>query len=99
MVDLRITVVRTFSPEDVFGGEYRNSFGEVVERCIFEEGRSWISVDGRIPDGFCAWAWEDMRKDRYLLALGGEVPDTEDGVVYVPCSDGKRPVVFKLERL
>ena len=99
MVDLRITVVRAFSPEEVFGGEFRNSFGEVVERCILEEGRSWISADGRMPQGFCVWAWEDMRKDRYLLALGGDVPDTDDGVVFVPCSDGKRPVVFKLERL
>jgi len=40
-----------------------------------------------------------MRKDRNLLVRGSYVPDTEAGVVYVPCSDGKRPVVFKLERL
>jgi uncharacterized repeat protein (TIGR04076 family) len=99
LAKLKITVVRAFSPEEVFGREFRNSFGDVVEKCDLEEGQSWISTNYKIPEGFCNWAWEDMRKDRYLLALGGDIPDTSDGVVYVPCSDGKRPVVFKLERL
>lgn len=99
MTRLKITVVRTFSPTEVFGHEFTNALGEVVEKCHLREGRSWITETGSMPDGFCSWAWEDMRKDRYLLALGGDVPDTEEGVVYVPCSDGKRPVVFKLERL
>ena len=99
MTKLKITVIRTFRPEEVFGREFKNNFGKVVEKCHLKEGQSWVSADGKMPDGFCSWAWEDMRKDRYLLALGGDVPDTEKGVVYVPCSDGKRPVVFKLERL
>ncbi|MHA2085828.1 MAG: TIGR04076 family protein [Candidatus Thorarchaeota archaeon] len=52
-----------------------------------------------MPEDFCSWAWEDLRMNRYLLGFGGDIPDTEDGVVFVSCSDGKRPVVFKLERI
>ncbi|MHA1960302.1 MAG: TIGR04076 family protein [Candidatus Thorarchaeota archaeon] len=99
MPNLKITVIRAFSPEEVFGHEYRSPSGEVAKTCHLEEGQSWIAERDRMPDGFCSWAWEDLRKDRYLLYFGGEIPDTEDGVVFVSCSDGKRPVVFKLERL
>ena len=52
-----------------------------------------------MPEGFCGWAWQDFRKDLYLLYFGGDLPDTPKGVVYLACSDGKRPVSFKLERL
>lgn len=38
-------------------------------------------------------------RTEYLLAFGGDLPDTDDGVLYISCSDGKRPVVFKMERL
>lgn len=99
MPKLKITVVRAFTPEEVFGHEYRTPSGEVVEKCFLEEGQSWTIERGKKPEGFCGWAWEDLRKDRYLLAFGGDIPDTEEGVVYVSCSDGKRPVVFRLERL
>ena len=99
MPSIKITVIRAFTPEDVFGNEYKTPAGEVVEKCFLEEGQSWVIEGGKKPEGFCGWAWEDLRKDRYLLAFGGDIPDTEEGVVYVSCSDGKRPVVFKLEML
>ncbi len=99
MPQLKITVVRAFSPEEVFGHEFRMASGEPVPKCQLEEGQSWTTDGWNMPEGFCSWAWEDLRKDRYLLYFGGNIPDTEEGVVYVSCSDGKRPVVFKLERL
>ena len=99
MAKLKITIIRAFSPEDVFGHEYRSPAGEIAEACYLKEGDSWIVEGDKKPEGFCSWAWEDLRKDRYLLYFGGDIPDTEDGVVFVSCSDGKRPVVFKLERV
>lgn len=99
MSSLKITVVRAFTPEEVFGQQYKNAFDEIVQKCHLEEGQSWVCDGYRMPEGFCAWAWEDLRKDRYLLTFGGDIPDTENGVVFVSCSDGKRPVVFKLERI
>ncbi|MFX0107276.1 MAG: TIGR04076 family protein [Candidatus Hodarchaeota archaeon] len=99
MPNLKISVVRAFSPEEVFGHELRSKSGEVIERCYLKEGQSWITDGWKMPEGFCSWAWEDLRKDRYLLYFGGNIPDTGEGVVYVSCSDGKRPVVFKLQRI
>lgn len=99
MVKIRITVMKAFSPEDVFGEPYTTPSGKTVEKCRFESGQTWVSEGMRKPDGFCGWAWDDMRKDLYMLYFGGDIPDTDKGVVYIPCSDGKRPVVFKLERL
>lgn len=98
MPKLKITVIKTFSPEDVFGQEYRLPSGELAKRCHLKEGQSW-ETKWEMPNGFCRWAWEDLRKDRYLLYFGGNIPDMDEGLVYVSCSDGKSPVVFKLERL
>jgi uncharacterized repeat protein (TIGR04076 family) len=83
----------------VFGHEYKTPTREVAQKCFLNEGQSWIIERNRMPEDFCSWAWEDLRMNRYLLGFGGDIPDTEDGVVFVSCSDGKRPVVFKLERI
>ncbi|MDF1538338.1 MAG: TIGR04076 family protein [Candidatus Thorarchaeota archaeon] len=99
MVNIKITVIKTFSPEEVFGHEYKGPNGETANKCNLKEGQSWETDGWTMPEGFCSWAWEDLRKDRYLLTFGGNLPDTDEGVVFVSCSDGKRPVVFKLERL
>ena len=99
MTRIKVTVVRTFSPEEVFGQEYRRPDGKIVERCHLSEGESWDTDGFRIPEGFCRWAWEDLRKDRYMLLFGGNIPGADEGTVHVSCSDGKRPVVFKLERV
>ena len=98
---VRITVLKKH-----FHREFVDKYAAEPERWTecshFEVGQQFVTAldaPWDMPEGFCGWAWEDLRKDRYLLAFGGDIPDTEEGVVYVSCSDGKRPVVFKLERL
>ena len=88
------------------GHQYAKS-EESPDRCLIcEDDRQYVNPQGQswttkweMPNGFCRWAWEDLRKDRYLLYFGGNIPDMDEGLVYVSCSDGMRPVVFKLERL
>ncbi|MHA2252210.1 MAG: TIGR04076 family protein [Candidatus Kariarchaeaceae archaeon] len=100
MTRLKITVLRKFTPEDVFGKEMRFRTGEKVEACFHEEGQEFIVTDPVIsPKGLCSWAFRDLSRDIYLLYFGGDIADIEPNVVYVPCNDGKRPVVFKLERI
>ena len=46
-----------------------------------------------MPEGFCGWAWADMQKLVYGMARGGQ------DVFVTCCTDGYRPVVFKLEKI
>lgn len=46
-----------------------------------------------MPAGFCGWAWADMQKLVYGMARGGQ------DVFVTCCTDGYRPVVFKLEKI
>ena len=52
------------------------------------------------PEGFCLWAWADLRKDILTVVGGGKLPGMkESGVAITGCSDWFRPVIFKVERL
>ncbi|MHA2230600.1 MAG: TIGR04076 family protein [Candidatus Thorarchaeota archaeon] len=99
MTEIKITVLKVFTPEDVFGKEYVRTDGTVVEPCHLKEGQEWITNGFTIPEGFCRWAFADFRKDFHMLAFGGNMTGTPKGIQYTSCSDGKRPVCFKLERL
>jgi len=46
-----------------------------------------------MPAGFCGWAWADIQKLVYGMARGSQE------VFITCCTDGYRPVVFKLEKL
>jgi uncharacterized repeat protein (TIGR04076 family) len=100
MSKIKITVIRRFSPEDVFGHEYKTPTGKVVGKCDFKDGQEWISENAQMPEGFCTWAWIDLARSMHVLRHGGNFKNwTEEGVMYDACSDGVRPVCFKLERI
>jgi len=53
-----------------------------------------------MPEGFCSWAWADIQRDVAVLALNGNFPWVKDeGIGISWCTDGFRPVVFKLKRM
>lgn len=100
MTKIKISVIKRFSPEDVFGHEYKTPTGKVVEKCSYDDGQEWISENGEMPEGFCPWAWIDLARSMHVLRCGGDFQDwAEKGTTYVACSDGVRPVIFKLERI
>ena len=100
MPKIKITVIKRFSPEDVFGHEYKTPTGKVVEKCHFEDGQKRVSENGEMPEDFCSWAWVDLARSIHVLKFGGNFKNwTEDGIMYDACSDGVRPVCFKLERI
>ncbi len=62
----------------------------------FEVGQEFV-VSGeapwQMPDGFCGWAWADIQKLVYGMARGGQ------DMFVTCCTDGYRPVIFKLEKV
>lgn len=94
---VKITVEKRLSNEGLI-----EKYGVGVELLCgaVEEGQEFIVKDLKMPEGFCAWAWADIQRDVVALALGGNFPWIKDeGVTISCCTDGFRPVVFKLERL
>ncbi|MFX1378670.1 MAG: TIGR04076 family protein [Promethearchaeota archaeon] len=100
MTKIKITVIKRFSPEDVFGHQYKTPSGRIVEKCPLKEGQEWIVEGGAMPEDFCSGAWIDIARSMHVLRFGGNFKDwAENGVSYKACTDGVRPVCFKLERI
>ena len=100
MANIRITVLKKFNPKDVFGHEITYPRGEIVPTCyVFEEGEEFVIENLEKPEKFCGWGWKTVVKDIAILDAGDDVSWTEPGVIYTCCTDGARPVSFKLERI
>ena len=101
MSKVKITVIKKFSPIDVFGHEIYSTSGTQITQCkAFDEGQEFIvNHIEKMPVGFCGWAWRDIYKDLSVLYFGGNFNGHEEGVQHTSCSDGRKPVCFRLERL
>ncbi len=67
----------------------------------FDVGAEFIvKTDGRMPEGFCYWAWHDLWPVVMTLRFGGKMTYCkQENVMYSACSDGLSPVVFRVERI
>ena len=99
---LKITVMQKLSAKEVYGKELPDLAGEMTPYCDRLEIGQEFRVDetGAMPAGFCTWAWHDIYPAVINLRFGGNFPwVTKEGINYSCCSDGARPVFFKIERL
>jgi uncharacterized repeat protein (TIGR04076 family) len=95
--DVKITVLANLKPGKIFD---EMAAEDVTAECEVKTGSVYISKDLEMPDGFCSWAWADIHRDVAHLALGGNFPwIKEPGKMVSCCTDGLRPVIFKLERI
>jgi uncharacterized repeat protein (TIGR04076 family) len=101
MPKCKITVVKRTIHQDLIDkylSDTRESFG----RCqAFEDGQEFI-LDGfpLKPEGFCDWAWADIHRDVVATIFGGSYPWIQQpGTAITCCTDGLRPVIFKVERM
>lgn len=103
MGKVRITVLKKSCIEE-FQNKYANE--KLEKTCpYFREGQEFIidSKEIEVPKGFCRTAWSDITKTVYPLMLGGNfeawkwVKNKNMGVVC--CTDGLRPVFFKIEKI
>ena len=87
----RITVLR----KDFNADFYRqHPYGQAQGCGRFEVGQQFVTPNPwDPPEGFCQWAWADIRS--YVMANfhGGDFPTV------ACCTDGFRPVFFRIERV
>jgi uncharacterized repeat protein (TIGR04076 family) len=99
MAKVKITVVKKVNNKDLFGDNPPLDSTSAPECERFELAQEFISK-GDCPEGFCAWAFADIQRDITHLRLGGDFPWMKQrGTSLSCCTDGVRPVIFKLERI
>ena len=73
----------------------------MVPCSVYKDGQEFL-IEGRLqmPQGFCESAWHALYPILTTLRFGGDFTYfDEKGTSINCCTDGMRPVVFKLERL
>jgi uncharacterized repeat protein (TIGR04076 family) len=100
----RITVLKRTINQDLID-EYLVDAYQGTGPCeSFEERQEFVIESeeelGTVPEGFCAWAWGDIRNDIYAVAAGADMPGfRRRGTVITGCTDWFRPVIFEVERM
>ena len=96
--DVKITVLKKVKTGEILKEDGAST---VEAECpVAKEGIDYLSKGGKMPDGFCGWAWADIQRDVAVLAFGGNFPwIKQKGKMISCCTDGLRPVIFKLERI
>ena len=94
----KITVLRRMFYQDL-AKEY-SSDPKLGPCDIYEDGKEYILEKPDMPEGFCSWAWADIQRDVISIMTGGNMDwINRDATQVVCCTDGLRPVIFKIERL
>lgn len=101
---VKITVERMLSTFDIFGDSLdKATINRIETKCQqFKKGQEFIvEKDLEKPKDFCSWAWSDIQRDVVVLSFGGHFPAIKEGiyVTYSCCTDGLRPVIFRLEKI
>lgn len=87
----KITILKKTLNEDYIR-QYKDGGGDICT--VFKEGQEFVVSSPWVPpDGFCSWAWADIRTYIHLVAAG------QFKTFVACCTDGFRPVFFKLERI
>ena len=96
-----ITVLKRTLNQDLIEAYLQNPSEHPGMCGAFQEGQVFnVDQIWQAPEGFCSWAWADIRKEILLAAGGGVYPGIEKpGVVIAGCSDWFRPVIFKVEKV
>ena len=64
----------------------------------FVDGQVFVQEGINMPDGFCSWAWADIHRDVISVFYGaGFKWINRDNTIISCCTDGLRPVTFKVE--
>jgi len=100
MKKVKNTVVKLLNTNEIHGDSDLGCSAKLTPTCpAFTEGQEFI-VSNEMPKGFCQGAWADIYRHITVLRWGGHYPwMNEKGKYLACCTDGFRPVVFRLERL
>jgi uncharacterized repeat protein (TIGR04076 family) len=102
--NLKVTVIKRTCNEDLcreYGAEEFLKAGGSKPCGAFRDGQEFLvnaSLDK--PTGFCSSAWADIRHELFAIVHGGDRPYiAPKGTAIACCTDGMKPVVFKIERV
>ncbi|MHA2405222.1 MAG: TIGR04076 family protein [Candidatus Hermodarchaeia archaeon] len=97
--DVKITVLKTMGTKELWGDDAPAS--EAADVCgLYKVGTEYISKGLAVPENWpCSWAWHDIFKEVLHLGLGGEFFVEPGDFIYACCTDGMRPVFYKIERV
>ncbi|MHA2157209.1 MAG: TIGR04076 family protein [Candidatus Hodarchaeales archaeon] len=99
MVKCKITVLKKTIHQEL-ADEYCKTKTGICTR--FEEGDMYIADNSTsMPEGFCGYAWIDLHRLILVLMNDGNFGTwmKDENSMIACCTDGIRPVVFKLERI
>ncbi len=87
---LKVTVLKR-GFEKPFADAFRNGQGAPCSRV--KDGQEFVAASQwSMPAGFCEWAWADIRTYMHDVFASGQA-------TVACCTDGFRPVFFKIERI
>ena len=87
----KITVLRLDFNEDLY---IQYPYGNASPCGRLSVGQEFVSINRwDPPEGFCVWAWRDLIPVIQSYHEGRDHPSIQC------CTDGLRPVIFKLERI
>jgi uncharacterized repeat protein (TIGR04076 family) len=99
---IRITVIKTTLNQDLIDKFVIEEYKGMTICEKFKDGQEFL-IDpnlASVPEGFCDWAWADIRNEINLIASGGNILGmNKKGMTISSCSDHFRPVYFKIERI
>jgi len=101
---VRISILKRACFEDIcndYGSKAFLEHGGCAPCGRFEDGQEFILEHGNDkPEGFCSYAWADIRHELMVVLNGGNRPYVEpEGTAVVCCTDAMKPVLFKIERM
>ena len=98
---VKITVLKTLYHADLVNEyilpERQAAYGPCYR---FKPGDEFIINSFEFPENFCPWAWADIHREVMMMMMNAEVPiSSNPGNIIAACTDGLRPVIFKIERV
>jgi len=102
MIKCKITVLKTMINEDLTKEYCATEFTPCSK---FKEGQEFIAGFEK-PENFCTWAWCDIFQYVKVFLSDGNFAEKnfqgwmkDKNIMIACCSDGLRPVVFKIEKI
>lgn len=98
---VKITVLKTLHHKDLVNDYLITEQHATHSPCDYHYiGQEFIIDNFEKPEGFCSWAWADIHREFISVMFNADFPNFKDeGTVIASCTDGLRPVVFKIERI
>ena len=103
MANVKITVIDKIARKDFqkqYGVlDFKDNDDTACDK--FKIGDTFIFRSGEgVPSGFCSWAWADIQRDVVAVKSGANFSHMKTpGTQIACCTDGLRPVFFKIERI